>query len=150
MSILIPKKTKYRFPHKTSYEGKAKGNKALNWGEYGLQIQAGAWIKNNQIEAVRRVIVRFLRKGGKMRINIFPHLSRTKKPLEVRMGSGKGSIDNWVAVAKSGTIMFELKEVSKEIANQALKAASYKLPKNNKGDKKINYYYKIISKNEDK
>lgn len=99
---------------------------------------------------MRKVIVRFLRKGGKMRINIFPHLSRTKKPLEVRMGSGKGSIDNWVAVAKSGTIMFELKEVSKEIANQALKAASYKLPKNRKENKKINYYYKIIEKNENK
>lgn len=142
--MLIPKKTKYRFPHRTSYEGKAKGNKELTWGEYGLQIEVGAWIKNNQIEAVRKVIVRFIRKGGKMRINIFPHLSRTKKPLEVRMGSGKGSIDNWVAVAKSGTILFELKEVSREVANQALKAASYKLPKNIKGNKKIKCHYKVI------
>jgi len=125
--MLIPKKTKYRFPHRTSYEGKAKGNKELIWGEYGLQAQEGAWIKNNQIEAVRKVIVRFIRKGGKMRINIFPHLSRTKKPLEVRMGSGKGSIDNWVAVVKTGTIMFELSETSRENARQALHAASYKL-----------------------
>ncbi|RHZ35964.1 50S ribosomal protein L16 [endosymbiont GvMRE of Glomus versiforme] len=148
--MLIPKKTKYRFPHKISYEGKVKGNKELTWGEYGLQIQVGAWIKNNQIEAARKVIVRFLRKEGKMRINIFPHLSRTKKPLEVRMGSGKGSIDNWVAVAKNGTIMFELKEVSKEVANQALKAITYKLPKNKKRDKNIKYHYKIVEKNESK
>jgi len=139
MSILIPKKTKYRFPHRTSYEGKAKGNKKLVWGQYGLQAQEGAWIKNNQIEAVRKVIVRFIRKEGKMRINIFPHLSRTKKPLEVRMGSGKGSIDNWVAVVKAGTIMFELSELRKEIAYQALDAASYKLP----------IKCKIIDKNEE-
>jgi large subunit ribosomal protein L16 len=140
MSILIPKKTKYRFPHRTPYEGKAKGNKKLTWGEYGLQACQGAWITNNQIEAVRKVIVRFIRKGGKMRINIFPHLSRTKKPLEVRMGSGKGSVDNWVAVVKSGTIMFELNELSKEMAYQALDAASYKLP----------IKCKIVNKNEEK
>jgi large subunit ribosomal protein L16 len=148
MSILIPKKTKYRFPHKISYEGKAKGHKNLTWGEYGLQAQEGAWIKNNQIEAARKVIVRYIRKGGKMKINIFPHLSRTKKPLEVRMGSGKPSIDNWVAVVKEGTILFELKEVSREVAHQALKAVSYKLTKT-KGDKEIKDYYKIIDKNDE-
>ena len=150
--MLIPKKTKYRFPHKISYEGKAKGHKELTWGEYGLQIQVGAWIKNNQIEAVRKVIVRHIRKEkeGKMKNNIFPHLSRTKKPLEVRMGSGKGSIDSWVAVAKSGTIIFELKGVSKEAAHRILKAITYKLPKNKIGDKKIKYHYKIVDKNENK
>ena len=152
MSILIPRKTKYSFSHKTSYEGKAKGNKVLSWGEYGLQIQVGAWIKNNQIEAVRKVIVRHIRKEkeGKMKNNIFPHLARTKKPLEVRMGSGKGSIDNWVAVAKSGTIIFELKGIGKEAAHQILKAIAYKLPKNKKRDKKIKYHYKIVDKNENK
>lgn len=126
--MLIPKKTKYRFSHRTSHQGKAKGNKKLVWGEYGLQAQQGAWIKSNQIEAVRKVIVRFTRKGGEMRINIFPHLPRTKKPLEVRMGSGKGSVDHWAAVVKKGTIMFELRKISRELAHQALRAASYKLP----------------------
>jgi large subunit ribosomal protein L16 len=92
--MLIPKKTKYRYPHRVKYEGQAKGNKKIGWGQFGLQAQEGAYISNRVIEAVRKVISRYTKKFGKMRINIFPHLAKTKKPLEVRMGSGKGSVDS--------------------------------------------------------
>lgn len=92
--MLIPKKTKYRYPHRLKYEGYAKGNKEITWGQFGLQAEQGSYITNNQIEAARKVISKFVKKVGKMQINIFPHLAKTKKPLEVRMGSGKGSIDS--------------------------------------------------------
>jgi len=92
--MLIPKKTKYRYPHRLKYEGHAKGNKEITWGQFGLQAEQGSYITNNQIEAARKVISKFVKKVGKMQINIFPHLAKTKKPLEVRMGSGKGSIDS--------------------------------------------------------
>jgi large subunit ribosomal protein L16 len=124
----IPKKTKYRYPHIVKYEGLAKGYKELTWGQFGLQAQEGSYITTNQIEAARKVISKFVKKIGKMRINVFPHLAKTKKPLEVRMGSGKGSVDGWVAVAKVGTVMFELSDLPKNIAYEALTAASYKLP----------------------
>jgi large subunit ribosomal protein L16 len=126
--MLIPKKTKFKYSHRVSYEGFAKGHKKLTKGDYGLQALNGQWITNNQIEATRKVISKFTKKIGKMFINIFPHLPKSKKPLEVRMGSGKGSIDSWVAVVKKGTIMFEVIGIPKEIAYNALKAASYKLP----------------------
>ncbi|WNE41764.1 MAG: 50S ribosomal protein L16 [Mycoplasmataceae bacterium] len=126
--MLIPKKTKYKYAHKVKYTGKAKGNKFLTWGDYGLQALEGNWITNNQIEATRKVISKYIKKFGKMHINIFPHMPKSKKPLEVRMGSGKGSIDSWVAVVKEGTIMFELTGVPRDIAINSLKAASYKLP----------------------
>lgn len=126
--MLIPKKTKYKYSHRVSYAGKAKGHKELIWGDYGLQALEGNWITNNQIEATRKVISKYIKKFGKMQINIFPHTPKSKKPLEVRMGSGKGSIDSWVAVVKRGTIMFELVGVPKDIAINSLKAASYKLP----------------------
>src|SRR4051812_3519989 len=109
--MLIPKKTKYRYPHIVKYEGYAKGHKEINWGKFGLQAKEGTYITNNQIEAARKVISRFIKKIGKMRINIFPHLAKTKKPLEVRMGSGKGSVDSWVAVVKEGTVLFEVSEL---------------------------------------
>ena len=142
MPNLIPKKTKYRFPHSTSWEGKAKGHKSLNQGEHGLQACQGAYIDHRQIEAFRKVISPFIKKSkgeGKMWINIFPHLAKTKKPLEVRMGSGKGSIDTWVAVVKSGTIIAELSGLEKELARKVLKAAVHKLP----------IKCKIISKDEE-
>lgn len=126
--MLIPKKTKYKYSHRVSYEGFAKGHKKLTKGTFGLQSLEGNWIKNNQIESARKVISKFTKKIGEMFINIFPHLPKSKKPLEVRMGSGKGSIDSWVAVVKKGTVMFEIVDVPKEIAYNALKAASYKLP----------------------
>ncbi len=126
--MLLPKRTKYRRPHRVKYEGKAKGGTKVNFGEFGLQAQEGAWITNRQIESARIAMTRYMKRGGKVWINIFPHLSLTKKPLEVRMGSGKGSPDSWVAVVKEGRIMFEVAGVSEEVAREALRLASHKLP----------------------
>ena len=124
----MPKRVKYRRPHKVSYEGKAKGNSELSYGNFGLQAVEGAWITNRQIEAARIAITRYMRRDGKVWINIFPHLAKTKKPLEVRMGSGKGAPESWVAVVKEGKIMFEVGGVSEEIAREALRLAGHKLP----------------------
>ncbi|WNE39970.1 MAG: 50S ribosomal protein L16 [Mycoplasmataceae bacterium] len=126
--MLIPKKTKYRYSHIVKYEGHAKGNSEVNYGEYGLQAQEGAYISNRVIEAGRKVISPFVKKTGKMWIRVFPHLGKTKKPLEVRMGSGKGSVDSWVAVVKAGTILFEIQGLPKNASHEVLKKASYKLP----------------------
>jgi large subunit ribosomal protein L16 len=126
--MLMPKRTKYRRPHRISYEGKAKGGKKVSFGEYGLQSLDGACITDRQIEAARIAMTRYMKRDGKVWINIFPHLIKTKKPLEVRMGSGKGAPDGYVAVVKTGTIMFEIAGVSEEIAREALRLASHKLP----------------------
>ena len=111
--MLIPKRTKYRKPHRLSYEGKSKGKNKLSFGEYGLVAKEGAYITARQIEAARIAMTREMKKSkrGKVWINIFPHLARTKKPLEVRMGSGKGNVEEWVAVVKEGKIMFEMADV---------------------------------------
>ena len=126
--MLMPKRTKYRRPHRVSYEGKAKGGTTVTFGQYGLQSLEGAWITDRQIEAARIAMTRYMRRDGKVWIKIFPHNVRTKKPLEVRMGSGKGSPDSWVAVVKEGRIMFEVAGVSEEIAREALRLAQHKLP----------------------
>lgn len=125
--MLQPKRTKYRKPHKISYEGKAKGNTYIAFGEFGLMATKGAWLDARQIEAARIAISKRLGKTGKMWIRIFPQLSMTKKPLEVRMGSGKGSPEKWVAVVKDGTIMFEVSGISEELAKNALRAAGNKI-----------------------
>ncbi len=125
---LIPKRTKYRRPHRLSYDGKAKGNTELNLGEYGLQALEGAWITQQQIEAARVAMTRYMKRGGKVFANIFPHLSLTKKPLETRQGKGKGSPEAWVAVVKKGKIMFEVSEVTEDIAKEAMRLAMHKLP----------------------
>ena len=125
--MLQPKRTKYRKSHKVSYEGKAKGNTFVAFGEYGLMATEGDWINNRQIEAARIAISKRLGKTGKMWIRIFPHLSLTKKPLEVRMGSGKGNPEKWVAVVKTGTVMFEIAGVPEAVAKNALRAAGNKL-----------------------
>lgn len=125
--MLQPKRVKYRKPHRTSYEGKAKGNKYVAFGEMGLMACEGNWITNKQIEAARIVLSKCLGKTGKMWIRIFPHLSLTKKPLEVRMGSGKGNPEFWVAVVKEGTIMFELSGVPTTEMKSALIHAGHKL-----------------------
>lgn len=125
--MLQPKRTKYRKPHKISYEGKAKGNTYVAFGEYGLMATNGAWLDSRQIEAARIAISKRLGKTGKMWIRIFPHLSMTKKPLEVRMGSGKGAPEKWVAVVKNGTVMFEVGGIPDELSKNALKAAGNKL-----------------------
>ena len=126
--MLMPKRTKYRKPHRLTYDGHAKGNTELHFGTYGLQAKEGAWISARQIEAARIAISRQLKRGGKLWINIFPHLALTKKPLETRQGKGKGNVEEWVAVVKEGKIMFELAEVSEEQAREALRLASHKLP----------------------
>ncbi|MEG0025670.1 MAG: 50S ribosomal protein L16 [Bacilli bacterium] len=125
---LIPKKTKYRKPHRLSYEGKARGNTKVNFGEYGLVALQGAWLTGQQIEAARVAMNRYMKRGGKVWINIFPHLSLTKIPIETRMGKGKGQPEVWVAVVKEGKVMFEVGGVTEEIAREALRLAMHKLP----------------------
>ena len=126
--MLMPKRTKYRRPHSLSYEGKAKAGNYIAFGEFGLQACEGAYITNNQIEAARICLARYTRRTGQIWIRIFPQLSKTKKPLEVRMGSGKGAPDSWVAVVQAGRIMFEMAGVSEEVAREALRLAAQKLP----------------------
>ena len=126
--MLQPKRVKYRRPHIIKYEGKATSGTTVAFGEYGLQALEGTWITTRQIEAARIVISRYTKRGGKIVIRIFPHLAKTKKPAEVRMGSGKGSPEDWVAVVKKGTIMFEMGGVSEDVAREALRLAAYKLP----------------------
>ena len=126
--MLIPSRTKYRRVHRLPYEGHAKGNTELHNGDYGLMAMEGAWITANQIEAARVAMTRYMKRGGKVYINIFPHMPLTKKPLGTRQGKGKGNVEEWVAVVKTGKIMFEVKEVSEEIAREALRLASHKLP----------------------
>ncbi|AHC39976.1 50S ribosomal protein L16 [Mycoplasma ovis str. Michigan] len=123
-----PKKTKWRKPHKISYEGQAKGNKYLSFGSAGLRALEGAWITERQLESARIAISKRLGKSGKMWIRVFPHLSLTKKPLEVRMGSGKGAPDHWVATVKIGTILFEVEGLNKEDVATTFYKAGAKLP----------------------
>ena len=125
--MLMPKRTKYRKSHRFSYDGKAKGNLELTLGDYGLKALEGGWVSARQIEAARIAMTRYMRRGGKVYINIFPHMPRTKKPLETRQGKGKGNVEEWVAVVKAGKIMFEISDVSEEIAREALRLASHKL-----------------------
>ena len=126
--MLIPSRTKYRRVHRLPYEGHAKGNTVLTKGSYGLQAKEGAWITANQIEAARVAMTRYMKRGGKVWINIFPHLPLTKKPIGTRQGKGKGNVEAWVAVVKEGKIMFEIDGVSEEIAREALRLAAHKLP----------------------
>ena len=126
--MLMPKKTKHRKPHRLTYDGKAKGNIELHFGEYGLKAQEGAWITARQIEAARIAMTRYMKRGGKVWINIFPHLALTRKPLETRQGKGKGNVEDWVAVVKKGKIMFEIAGVDEAVAREALRLASHKLP----------------------
>ena len=125
---VIPKRTKYRRPHRLTYEGKAKGNTSLHFGEYGLKAEEGSYITQNQIEAARVAMTRYMKRGGKVWINIFPHLPLTAKPIGTRQGKGKGNVEKWVAVVKEGKIMFEISGVSEEVAREALRLASHKLP----------------------
>ena len=125
---LIPKRTKYRRPHRLRYDGVTRGNKKVHFGEYGLMAMEGAWITQQQIEAARVAMTRYMKRGGKVYINIFPHLSLTKKPLETRQGKGKGAPESWVAVVKKGKVMFEVAGVSEEVAREALRLAAHKLP----------------------
>lgn len=126
--MLQPKRTKYRRPQRLSYEGLTKGGAEIAFGEFGLQALEGAYITNRQIESARIVLASYTKRVGKIWIKIYPHLAKTKKPAEVRMGSGKGSPESWVAVVKKNRVMFEIGGVKEEIAREALRLASYKLP----------------------
>ncbi len=126
--MLMPKRTKYRKPHRLSYEGRAKGGRTVAYGEYGLMALDGAYVTNKQIEAARVAMTRHMKRGGKVWIKIFPHLALTKKPLEVRMGSGKGAPEGWAAVVKEGRIMFEIAGVDEATAKEAFRLAAHKLP----------------------
>ena len=126
--MLMPKRTKYRKPHRVSYDGHARGNTELHFGEYGLMAKTGNWVSSRQIEAARIAMTRYMKRGGQVWINIFPHMPLTKKPLGVRQGKGKGSVEQWVAVVKKGKIMFEVGGVAEEIAREALRLAMHKLP----------------------
>jgi large subunit ribosomal protein L16 len=126
--MLMPKRVKYRKQFRGRMRGMAKGGTTLLQGDFGLQALEPGWITSRQIEAVRRAMVRHMRRRGKYWIRIFPDKPVTAKPAETRMGKGKGAVDHWVAVVKPGRIMFEISGVSEEIAREALKRGSYKLP----------------------
>ena len=126
--MLMPKRTKFRRPHRLSYDKRAKGGRTVAYGEYGLVALTGAYVSNRQIEAARIAMTRYMRRGGKVWIKIFPHLAITKKPLEVRMGSGKGAPEGWVAVVGAGRVMFEIAGVDEAVAKEAFRLASHKLP----------------------
>ena len=126
--MLMPKRVKYRRVHRGRMKGIATKGNTVTYGEYGLVALEPAWITANQIEAARIAMTRSIRRGGQVFIKIFPHKSVTKKPAEVRMGSGKGAPDHWVAVVKPGRVMFEISGVSEEAAKEAMRLAMHKLP----------------------
>ena len=126
--MLLPKRVKYRRVQRGRMTGKATRGNVVSHGEYGLQALEPAWITSNQIEAARIAMTRYMKRGGNVWIRIFPHMARTKKPLEVRMGSGKGAPEGWVAVVQPGRVMFEVGGVSEEVAREALRLAAHKLP----------------------
>ena len=125
---LMPKRVKYRKSQRGKRKGIATRGTMLNFGEFGLKALGNAWLKDIQIEAVRVILARQLRGGGKIWIRVFPDKSVTKKPAEVRMGKGKGDLDHWVCVVKRGKILFELGGVPEEFARHCFRLAAYKLP----------------------
>ena len=134
--MLMPKRVKHRRQHRGRMKGIATKGNTVSYGEYGLVAMEPAWITANQIEAARIAMTRYIKRGGNVYIKIFPHKSVTKKPAEVRMGSGKGAPDYWVAVVKPGRVMFEIGGVTEEQAREAMRLASYKLPIKSKFVKK--------------
>jgi large subunit ribosomal protein L16 len=126
--MLMPKRVKYRKQMRGRLKGRASRGVEISFGEYGLQALEPCWITSRQIEAARRAIVRHAKRRGKLWIRIFPDKPVTSKPAETRMGKGKGSVDHWVAVVKPGRVLFEIAGVSEEIAREAMRLASYKLP----------------------
>ena len=126
--MLLPKRVKYRRVHRGRMKGKATRGNTVTYGQFGLQALEPAWITSNQIEAARIAMTRYIRRGGKVWIKIFPDKPITEKPAETRMGSGKGSPEYWVAVVKPGRVMFEIGGVSEELAREAMRLAMHKLP----------------------
>jgi large subunit ribosomal protein L16 len=128
MSMLSPKRSKFRKSHKGNLKGRAKGGNEVSFGDYGLQVTSPGWLTARQIEAARVAISRSVKKLGKIYVRVFPDHPFTKKPAETRMGSGKGAPDHWVAVVKPGRILFEMAGVPHEEATEAMRLASHKLP----------------------
>ena len=126
--MLMPKRVKYRRVHRGRLTGKAYRGNTITYGQYGLVATEPAWITSNQIEAARIAMTRYIKRGGQVWIKIFPDKPITEKPAETRMGSGKGSPEYWVAVVKPGRVMFEMGGVDVEIAKEAMRLASHKLP----------------------
>ena len=124
----MPKRVKYRRVHRGRMKGNATRGNNITYGEYGLQALEPAWITSNQIEAARRAMTRYIKRGGNIWIKVFPDKPVTEKPAETRMGSGKGSPEYWVAVVKPGRILFEMGGVSEDIAREAMRLAAHKLP----------------------
>mgnify|MGYP001034169519 CR=1 FL=1 len=126
--MLQPKKVKYRKSHKGRRRGSAQSGNTVAFGSYALQAEGRAWLTGRQIEAARRAMTRYIRRGGKIWIRIFPDKPVTSKPAETRMGSGKGAVDHWVAVVRPGRILFEMGGVDEDVAKGAMRLAAYKLP----------------------
>lgn len=126
--MLLPKRVKHRKVQRGSRAGNAKGGNRIAFGDYGLQALEAGWITNRQIEAARIALTRYMKRSGKVWITVFPDKPVTKKPAETRMGSGKGSPEYWVAVVKPGRVMFEVAGVGEEVAREAMRRASHKLP----------------------
>jgi len=126
--MLMPKRAKYRRHHRGRMKGRSKGNTTVQFGEYGLQALEPSWITGQQIESARIAMTRFIKRGGKVWIRIFPDKPVTEKPAETRMGKGKGSPEYWVAVVKPGRVIFELAGVNEETAKEAMRLAANKLP----------------------
>ena len=124
----MPKRVKYRRQHRGRMKGKAQKGNTLAYGEYGLQALDSTWLTANQIEAARRAMTRYIKRGGNIWIKVFPDKPVSKKPAEVRMGSGKGAPEYWVAVIKPGRVLFEMSGVSEEVAKEAMRLAAQKLP----------------------
>ncbi len=126
--MLMPKRVKRRRVHRGRMTGKANKGNTIAYGQYGLVAMEPAWITSNQIEAARVAMTRFIKRGGKVWIDIFPHKPITQKPAETRMGSGKGSVEYWVAVVKPGRVLFEMAGVDENVAREAMRLAGNKLP----------------------
>ena len=126
--MLMPKRVKYRRQHRGRMKGFAQKGNQLAYGEYGLQATEATWMTANQIEAARRAMTRYIKRGGNIWIKVFPDKPVSKKPAEVRMGSGKGAPEYWVAVVKPGRVLFEMSGVSEEVAREAMRLAAQKLP----------------------
>lgn len=126
--MLMPKRVKHRRVHRGRMKGKAYSGNTVTYGEYGLQALEPTWMTANQIEAARRAMTRYIKRGGNVWIKVFPDKPVTKKPAEVRMGSGKGAPEYWVAVVKPGRVLFEMGGVSEDVAREAIRLAAMKLP----------------------
>ena len=136
--MLQPKKTKYRKSHRGRRKGNSKGGNVVAFGDFGIQALETSYVTARQIEAARITITRTMKRGGKVWINIFPHKPITKKPAEVRMGSGKGNVEYYVAVVKPGRILFEISGVPEDVAREAMRKAGHKLPMRTKFVKRDN------------